>query len=125
MSRRLTELGGQEGLHEIPGHTLPCRAATDADDVHVVVFDTLRRRKMIMDQPGPDTGNLVRADRGPHTAAADGNTTLDRSCRYGLSERNDEIRIVVVRGQRVGAEIYDVVSRCAKSCTQILLQAEP
>ena len=125
VSRRLAELGGQEGLHEVPGHARPRRAATDADDVHVVVLDALRRGEMVMDQPRPDTRNLVRADRGPHTAAADRHAALHRACRYGLSERDDEVRIVVIRAQLVGAEIDDVVSGGTELRQQVFLQLEP
>src|SRR3989442_4295715 len=66
MSRGLAELGGQECLHEIPGHARPHGAATHADDVHVIVLDALPRRKVVMDQRGTDTRHLVGADRGTH-----------------------------------------------------------
>src|SRR5262249_28418034 len=125
VSRGLTELGAEEGLHEVPGHAGPSRAAADADDVHVVVLDALRRGEMVMDQPGPDARNLVRADGGPDTAATDGHTALDRACRDRLAERDDEVRIVIVRVELLRAEINDVVSSRTEPLDQVLLQFEP
>jgi len=121
----MAELGGQERLHEVPGHAGPHRAATDADDVHVVVLDPLPGGKVIMDQRGTNTRHLVGADGGAHAAAADGHAALDRPRRHSLGERDDEVRIVVVWTQLVRPEIDDVVSRCAELSDQILFQAEP
>ena len=115
MSGGVTELGGDKRLHEIPGHARSDRAATDADNVHVVVFDSLHCRKMVMDQPGADPRDLVRADRRADAAAADGHAALQGSRRHRLRERDDEVRIVVVRVHRVGAEIRDVMSRRAEA----------
>jgi hypothetical protein len=80
---------------------------------------------MVMDQPGTDARNLVRADRGPDTAATDGHTTLDRPCRDRLGERDDEVRIVVVRVELVRAEIDDVVSGRTEPRDQLLFQLKP
>jgi len=124
VSRGLTALGGQERLHDIPGHTRPHRAAADADHVHVIVLDSLARGKMVMDEPGADPGNLVRADRGSHTAAADSHSALERPRRHRLGERDDEVRIVVVRGQRVRTEIDDVVPGGAEPADEVLFQGK-
>src|SRR4030081_184897 len=70
-ARGVAELGGQERLHEIPGHAWTHRAATDADDVHVVVLDALPSGKVVMDQRGTNGRHLVGADRGAHAAAAE------------------------------------------------------
>src|SRR5262249_22551115 len=125
MSWGLPDLGSEERLHEIPGHARSHGAATDADDVHVIVFDSLCCRKMVMDQSGAHPRDLVRTDRGPHAAAADGDTALERCRRHRLGERDDEIRVVVVRAQRVSAKIDDVVSCRAKPRHEIFLQRKP
>src|SRR5262245_17251628 len=38
VARGLAVPGGQERLHELPGHARPHGAAAEADDVHVVVL---------------------------------------------------------------------------------------
>src|SRR5262249_49799067 len=124
MPRRRAELRGQERLHEIPGHGRANDAATDADDVHVIVFDSLSRRKVIVNQSGPGPRNLVRADRGAHAAAADGHSALHRARRHRAGEWDDEVRIVVVGAQLVRAEVDDVVSGGAQSPRQVLLQCK-
>src|SRR5439155_889929 len=95
------------------------------DDVHVIVLDPLPRGKVIMDQRGADTRNLVGADGGPHTAAADSHPALDLAGRDRLGERDDVIRIVVVRAQLVRTEVDDVVSSRAEPRDQIRFQIEP
>src|SRR5262245_24731146 len=122
MPRRLAELRGQERLHEIPGHGRAYDAAADADDVHVNVLDSLGRRKVVVNQSGPDPRDLVRTDRGADAAAAKGHSALHRARRYRAAERDDEVRIVVVGAQLVRAEIDDVVSGGAQSGGQVRLQ---
>src|SRR5262245_35554492 len=125
MARRLAELGGQERLHEVPGSAWADRAAPETDDVHVIVFDALLGREVIIDQRGPNSRNLVGADRDAHPAATESDPALDRACRHGLSERDDEVRIVVILVQLVRAEIDDVVAGRAQLRDHILLQGEP
>src|ERR1700677_3221654 len=74
-------LGMAEFRCQIRFDKLPCdfrsdRAATHAQDVHVVVFHALVRRKMIANQAGTNSGNLVSRDRGADTAAADRDAAL-------------------------------------------------
>src|SRR5262245_27034743 len=80
---------------------------------------------MVMDQGRTNARNLVRADRGPHATAADGHAALERPRRHRLGERDNEVGIVVVRLQRVGAEIDDVVSGSSEPCDQLLFRLEP
>ena len=67
----LTELGGQERLHEIPGHRRSNGSSTHTKNVHVIVLDALLGREMVVDQTGADTLDLVGAHRRPDAAAAD------------------------------------------------------
>jgi hypothetical protein len=48
MSLRLTKLGCEKRLNEIPGNGGSYRPATHAKNVHVVVLDALRRRKIVV-----------------------------------------------------------------------------
>jgi hypothetical protein len=62
MSRRLTKLGREKRLNEIPGDSWSYCPATHAKNIHVIVFDALLGRKMIVNQRSPNTWNLVCAD---------------------------------------------------------------
>src|SRR5882757_4985489 len=97
MSFGLTEPGSQKGLDEIPSHSRSHRSATHAEDVHVIVFDALPGREMIVDQRGADAGNLVGTDRRPYAAAANCHPAIDLPRRHSPTERNNKVRIVVVR----------------------------
>src|SRR4029450_11009002 len=77
-----------------------------------------------MDQRGTDTRNLVGADRRPDPATTNGDTAVHRPGRHRLGERDDEVRIVVVRAHLVGAEIDDLVPGGLKLLEQVLFQAE-
>ena len=48
MSRRLTKLGGEKRLDEIPGDGWSYCPATHAKNIHVIVLDTLPCRKVIV-----------------------------------------------------------------------------
>ncbi len=41
VSRSLTELGGEKGLYQVPRHRRPQNPATQAQNVHVIIFDPL------------------------------------------------------------------------------------
>src|SRR5437879_10104481 len=124
MSRSLAVLVGQERLYERPGHARPYGPPAETDDVHVIVLDSLPRGKVVMDQRGTDTRNLVSADRGAHTAATDGHAARDRARRHRFGERDDEVWIVIVRAQLVGPEIDDVLPGGAELRDQIRFQAK-
>src|SRR5262249_14206529 len=89
------------------------------------VLDALRGGKVIRDQRGMTSGNLAGTDGRADAAPAHRDAALERSSRHRLRERNDEVRIVVVRVQRVRSEIDDVVTGGAKPCEQILFQVKP
>jgi hypothetical protein len=49
MSRRLTELGCEKRLNEIPGDGWSHGPAAHTKDVHVIVFDPLSGREVVVD----------------------------------------------------------------------------
>src|SRR5262249_31550574 len=120
---RATKLGCEGRLDEVPGDGRPDGPSTEADDVHVVVFDALPRGEVIFHEGGPNAGNLVGANRRADAAAADRDTALDFSASYRASERNDEIGVVVLGRQAVGAEVDYVMSGCTEPKKQVLLQS--
>src|ERR1022692_243560 len=105
----VTVFGGQEGLHEIPSQSRTGSPSANAKDVHVIVLDSLFRRKMIEDQTGVDTRNLVGADRSADAAAANRHATIHLARDHSPRKWNDKVRIVVVGYQRVRAEVNDLV----------------
>jgi len=119
---RYQELLGQ--LDELPRDTRPHGTAAQADDVHVIVLDTLPRGEVIVNQRGPDSRYLVGADRRAHAAAAHSHAARDPAARDRLGKRHDVVRIVVVRAQLVGPEIDDFVSGGAEPGDQLFLQGE-
>src|SRR5438309_1328133 len=96
MALSAAKLGRQKGLNQVPGHRWSHGSTAHADHVHVIVFHTLSRREVVMNQPRADTENFVGANRGADAAATDGYATLHPSLRYGMRQRCDEVRIVVV-----------------------------
>jgi hypothetical protein len=59
MSFGPAEFGCQEGLDEVPSHSRPNGPATHAEDVHVIILDSLPGREMIVDQRSADAGILL------------------------------------------------------------------
>ena len=55
MARGLAESGGQESLHEIPGHFRADRTSAHAEDIHVIILDALLGGEMIVDETGANT----------------------------------------------------------------------
>ena len=96
----LTELGVEERLDEIPGDGGPDRPSAHAEDVEVIVLDTLLRGEVVVDERRADAGDLVGADRRANAAAADCHAAFYVSRDDGLRERHDEVGIVVVHSGR-------------------------
>jgi hypothetical protein len=48
MSLRLTKVGGEKRLDQIPGDGWSYGPAAHAKNIHVIVFDTLACRKMVV-----------------------------------------------------------------------------
>src|SRR5438094_26549 len=101
----LGEFGCQERIDQVPGDSRSHHPAANTEDVHIVVFDTLVSRVMVLNQPGPNPRNLVRTDRGADSATAYSYAALHLSGRNRLSERDDEVGIVVARIEAVRPDI--------------------
>jgi hypothetical protein len=48
MSRRLTKLGGEKRLDQVPRHGWSHGPAAHAKNIHMIVLDTLSCRKMVV-----------------------------------------------------------------------------
>ena len=76
---------------------------------------------MIFDQGRANARDLVGADRCPDAAAADGHAAHYLSLGHRTGQRDDEIRIIILRVQREGPKIGDFMSRGAKLFGKLVL----
>jgi len=101
VARLLAEFRVQKRFDEIPGHQRANGAPTHAKNIHVVVFNALLGRKMVVDQCCPNTVDLIRAHRCAHSTPADGNSAIDSTSHNGTGERKDVVRIIISIGDRI------------------------
>jgi hypothetical protein len=120
----LTEVGGEKRLDQVPGNGWPHGPAAHAKNVHVIVFDTLFGREVVMDQRCANTVNLIRAHRRANPAATDSDSALHLSGGYGLGQRDDIVGIVIALVRTKSSEIDDLMTRSAKPAEQFLLQSK-
>ena len=125
MARGLAEFGGQERLQIVPGREGSNRTATHADDIHVVIFYTLAGGEVTFYKSSSNARNFICAHGRADAAAANRDSALDRACRYGPSQRSDEIGIVVALIEDVRPEINNLMARGTKTRYQIHLQIKP
>ena len=118
----LAIFGSEEGFNEVPGHRRSNSSTAHAKDVHVVVFDALPGRKMIVDQAGPNALDLVGADHRADAAATNRYAAINLARCYGVGERNDEVGIIVIGHQTVRAEIHCVMAGRAQLADKFLFQ---
>ena len=116
------ELRRQKSIDEFDSYSQTNGPASHAEDIHVVMFDTLMGRVMLDNQSRTNAWYLVRANRGADSAATHRHTAFDCAGRYGSRERNHEIGIIVCRIQTVRAEFHQLVTRLSKMIRQLLLQ---
>jgi hypothetical protein len=120
----LAELGCEKCIDQVLGHSGSYGPSAHADDVHVVVLNSLLGGEVIVNQPGADPGNLVRADRGTDPAPADREAALYLSGSDRAGERYNEVRIIITRIHFVRSKVDHVVPRLAKMSNQFLLQTK-
>jgi hypothetical protein len=121
----MAELGSEESLHKVPRDGGADSPTTHANDIHIVVFDSLHGSEVIVNDRCANAWNLVRTHRGANSAAADRYATLDISGGDRAGQRNDEIGVVVGRIHDMRAEIDYLMSRRAQLGDELLFQAEP
>ncbi len=90
-----------------------------------LTFLVIARLVLVVDQRSADAWNLVGADRRPDAAAADRDAAIDGTRRHSMAERDNKVRIVVVRAQTTRAEVDNLMSSRAELGDQFFLQAEP
>ena len=122
MTLRAGESRCEKCLHQFPGEGVADHEATETDQVQIVVLDTLVRRKVFVNQAGPDPGHFVCADRSPDTASADSNAAFHRPGGNRAGQRHDEIRIVIVLFRAAVAKVNHFMTGFAQLPSQIFFQ---
>src|SRR5215471_18672963 len=118
----LAELGRQECFDEIPGYSRSHGPAAHTNNVHVVILYALPGREVVVDQPGAYARDFVGTDRRAHAATAYRDAALYLPKGYRLSQRDDEVGIVVTRRQRGSTVLDYLMPGCAKMSNQLFLQ---
>jgi hypothetical protein len=90
----------------------------------VIVLDSLTSRKVVMDQTGANTHNLVGTNGCADAASTNRHPTLDFAGGHRFSEGDDEIGIVITGVQGVSTEIDHFMSGCTKLGNEIFFQAK-
>ncbi len=108
------EACGQKRAHEVGGEARADHLRAEAEDVHVVVLDSLVRGVDVMTDGCPDTGDLARGDGGADAGAADENAALGLTILDGRAELGRLVGVVDPHRVGVGAEVYDLVPLLAE-----------
>lgn len=110
--------------HQIPSHLGTDRATTHAQNIHVIVLHALAGRKVIMNQAGTDSANLIRTNRSPHSTAANSNASFHFAHCHRTSQGKNIIRIIVTGSEAVRSEIHHLMTSRVKSPDEFLFQGE-
>src|SRR5262245_28518784 len=124
MPVRPTVLRGQVCLDKVPCHCWAHSAATHAEYVHVIIFDALTGREMIVDEPGANARHLVGDYRRADPTAANSHASIHLTGRDGLRERRHEVGIIVKRVQASGAEVHHLVPSRTKLGHEFFFESE-
>jgi len=115
------EASGQKSFDQLQGERRSDHLSAETKDIHVVVFDALTGKKVIMDLSGAHPRNLVRGDGGTNAAAAQRHAALDFARGDGPGQGDDEVRVVILGVQSTRAKVRDVIARVAQGLLQFAL----
>jgi hypothetical protein len=114
----------QERVDEVPGYPESHDPAAHADDVHIVVFNTLSCREVIVNQSRPNARNLVCTYRGADAAAADCHAAIYLPGNNRAGKWNDKVGIIVARIHAVRPDVDYLVPGFAEVSEQLFLEFE-
>jgi hypothetical protein len=100
---------------------VPYDEAPKAHYIQIVVFNTLMRRKVFVDQAGSNSNDFVCRDRRPDTTSTNAYSSIHVSRRNGAGKRHNEIGIIVVFSRLAITEIDHLVTGLTHPSGQILL----
>src|SRR5262245_45793285 len=93
----LAVLRSQICLDKIPCHCWAHGPASHAEYVHVIIFDTLSGREVIVHESSANAGHLVGNYGGTDATAANSHASIYFARRDGICKRHHEVGIVVLR----------------------------
>ena len=98
---------------------------SEAEDIHIVIFDALARGERVVYRPSANVGDLVGNNARADAAAANRDPPFDiaRSDRSG--EGNDKVWIIVLRVQQGGAEVEDFMPSACNASAISAFSAKP
>ena len=103
------EFGAEEIFHALPRDCDPHGAASQAEYIHVVVLHALARGLVIVAKSGTHSDDFISSHRRAHSAAAYQNATVNLSSRYGASERDCKIRLVIIAVVHFISKVHDLM----------------
>ena len=96
MAFRAGESRGEKDLHQFPCEGVTDHEAAKADQVQIVVLDTLMRRKVFMNQAGANPRHFVRADGCANPTAANAHAAIHLSGSNRAGQGHNKVRIIIV-----------------------------
>src|SRR5262249_53526685 len=114
----------QIGSDQIPSHFRPHSPSAHAQNIHVIVFDSLLSRKVIVHQRGATPFHLIGADGCTYPTAADRHAPFHFARDNCVSERDDKVWIVVPVIEDVCAEVGNLVASSTQLRNQLFLKSE-
>lgn len=124
MSLFIRELCFHERLHEFHGEFFTDDPCPQAQDVHVVVFDSLMSRIGVVTDTGSNAGNLIRGNADPHTASAEQDSTFRFFIENYLPDLHRVVG-VIDSAIGIGAAINDFVTSRLNHSQDPLLEWKP
>lgn len=109
MSLFIRELRIHERLHQLYGEFFTNDSRPQAEDVHVIVFDSLMSRIGVVTDASSNTRDLVRSNADPHATSAEQNSAFRLLVENDLSDLHCVVG-VVDRATRVGAAVNHLVA---------------
>jgi hypothetical protein len=118
------ESGAKEIFRTIPRNRDTHGAASEAEDIQVIILHPLACRKVIVTERRACAPHLIGSHGSTHAAATYENAALHFSVGHSASEGECKIRVIVARVIYFIAEIDDVVAFGRKQLGELLLHFE-
>ena len=118
------ETGAEERADHLARERWPDDPLAEAEDVHVVVLDTLARRVGVVADTSAEARVLVDRDADTDAAAADQHAAIRVSLADLPRDQRREVRVVVGLDVLVGADVDDRVSESSDVGPQVLFERE-
>ena len=103
--------GVQKGCHEFRSQRQADNPPSQAQDVEIVVLDSLAGGIRVMTNARPHALELVRGNSGSDAAAANDDAALSFAVANGLGNRYGEVGVVVGWIVLVSTDVYRFVTR--------------